>query len=163
MQRKLPDTWPPLERGIRYMVFALRGSEQVGGLLPAGLQTFLLCVWAVTLLLSACSRPVDSSRNVTVEHAISPEPARVGPVIVSLRLADKAGRPLSGARIALEANMSHAGMAPAFGKAGEIESGRYQGGLRFEMAGDWIVLLHITLPGGQKLERQIDVRGVRPN
>jgi hypothetical protein len=31
------------------------------------------------------------------------------------------------------------------------------------MAGDWVVLLHIALPGGKKLERQIDVKGVRPN
>jgi hypothetical protein len=30
------------------------------------------------------------------------------------------------------------------------------------MAGDWIVLLRITLPNGQKLDRQIDVKGVLP-
>jgi len=30
------------------------------------------------------------------------------------------------------------------------------------MAGDWIVLLQITLPNGQKLERQFDVKGVLP-
>ena len=28
-------------------------------------------------------------------------------------------------------------------------------------AGDWVVLMRITLPGGQKLERQMDVNGVR--
>ena len=44
-----------------------------------------------------------------------------------------------------------------------IEPGRYQAHLRFEMAGDWVILLHVTLPGGEKLERLIDVRGVRPN
>jgi hypothetical protein len=31
------------------------------------------------------------------------------------------------------------------------------------MAGDWVILLHVTLPDGKKLERQFDVRGVRPN
>jgi hypothetical protein len=31
------------------------------------------------------------------------------------------------------------------------------------MAGDWVILLHGTLPEGAKLERQIDVRGVRPD
>jgi len=59
--------------------------------------------------------------------------------------------------------MAHAGMAPVFDNAREIEPGRYQAHLRFEMAGDWVILLHVTLPGGQKLERQIDVQGVQPN
>jgi hypothetical protein len=31
------------------------------------------------------------------------------------------------------------------------------------MAGDWVILLHITLPDGRRLERQFDVRGVQPN
>jgi hypothetical protein len=31
-----------------------------------------------------------------------------------------------------------------------------------DLACDWVILLHIALPDGTKLERQIDVRGVRP-
>jgi hypothetical protein len=31
------------------------------------------------------------------------------------------------------------------------------------MAGAWAVLLHITLPDGTKLERQMEVKGVRAN
>ena len=71
--------------------------------------------------------------------------------------------PLTGAQIAVEADMSHAGMSPVFGAAKEVERGRYQAHLEFPMAGDWVVLLHITLPGGKKLERQMDLKGVRPN
>jgi len=63
----------------------------------------------------------------------------------------------------LEGDMSHAGMAPVFGEAKEIAPGRYQASLTLEMPGDWVILLHVTMPGGQKLERQIDVKGVRPN
>ena len=59
--------------------------------------------------------------------------------------------------------MSHAGMSPVFADAKEVDAGRYQAHLEFAMAGDWVILLHVTLPGGKKLERQIDVRGVRPN
>lgn len=59
--------------------------------------------------------------------------------------------------------MSHAGMSPIFGEAREIEPGRYQANLTFEMAGDWVILLHVVRPGGEKLERQLDVKGVRPN
>ncbi|MGZ4731998.1 MAG: FixH family protein [Terriglobales bacterium] len=121
-----------------------------------------MCAFA-TLLITACARPADSSRTIRIEHEISPQPARIGPAVVSFRLVDPAGKAVPGAHIALEADMSHAGMSPAFGEVREIEPGRYQAHLTFEMAGDWIILLHVTLPGGQKLERQIDVRGVRPN
>lgn len=115
--------------------------------------------WFVT----GCSRPNGGSSAVTVEHAISPEPPKVGPVTVVLRLADTTARPVSGARITVEADMSHAGMAPVFEEASEIGPGKYQAHLKFAMAGDWVVLLHVRLPGGQTLERQFNVAGVRPN
>lgn len=59
--------------------------------------------------------------------------------------------------------MSHPGMAPVFGNAKETEPGRYEGHLQLTMPGDWVILEHITLPDGRKLERQLDVNGVRPN
>jgi hypothetical protein len=59
--------------------------------------------------------------------------------------------------------MSHAGMSPGFAEAKEAEAGHYQAQLKFQMAGDWVILLHGTLPEGTKLERQIDLRGVRPD
>ena len=82
---------------------------------------------------------------------------------VTFKLSDAAARPVTGAHITIEADMSHAGMSPQFAEAKEAESGRYQARLTFEMAGDWVMLLHVTLPSGKKLEQQIDVKGVRPN
>jgi transcriptional regulator GlxA family with amidase domain len=118
-----------------------------------------VAAWFVT----GCSRPVDPSHSVTVEHTISPEPPTVGPATVTIKLADTAARPVSGASITLEADMSHAGMAPVFEEASETGPGQYQAHLRFAMAGDWVILLHLRLPGGQRLERQFNVSGVRPN
>ncbi len=83
--------------------------------------------------------------------------------MVTFRLSDSAAKPIAGARIAVEADMSHAGMAPVFGEVNEIAPGRYQAHLTFGMAGDWVILLHVVLPGGQKLERHIDISGVQPN
>ena len=120
-------------------------------------------VGAVTLLIASCSRSVDSSAFVTIQHEISPEPARVGPATVTFRLADAASKPITGAHIAIEADMSHAGMSPLFAEAKETDPGRYRAHLEFPMAGDWVILLRVALPDGKKLERQIDVRGVRPN
>jgi hypothetical protein len=94
---------------------------------------------------------------------ISPVPPQVGPIAVGLRLIDRDGKPASGARITLEADMSHPGMAPVFGEATETAPGQYQSLLKFGMAGDWIVLLHVRLLDGQTLERQFNVSGVRPN
>jgi hypothetical protein len=80
-----------------------------------------------------------------------------------LKLADAAARPVSGAHITLEADMSHAGMAPVFAETRETGPGQYQADLKFAMAGDWVILLHVRLPSGQTLERQFNVGGVRPN
>jgi hypothetical protein len=115
------------------------------------------------LLLAGCSRRVEAPSLVAIEHEISPEPARVGLATITFKLADATGKPIMGARIAIEANMSHAGMSPLFAEANEEAAGRYKAHLQFQMAGDWVILLHVTLPGGKKLERQIDVRDVRPN
>jgi len=54
----------------------------------------------------------------------------------------------------LEGNMSHAGMTPVFVDAAEVEPGRYRANMELSMAGDWIVLVHLTLPDGAKVERQ---------
>jgi hypothetical protein len=132
-------------------------------LTPKRWQKFLVLALTATGFLTGCSRLPDSTSAVTIEHEISPAPARIGPAVVTFRLADPSAKAITGAHIAVEAEMSHAGMAPVFGEAREIEPGRYQAHLTFAMAGDWVILLHVTLPGGQKSERQIDVRGVRPN
>jgi len=62
-----------------------------------------------------------------------------------------------------EADMSHPGMSPVFAQASESNPGDYRTNLNFNMGGDWIVLLHIRLADGRKIERQVDVRGVRSN
>jgi hypothetical protein len=100
---------------------------------------------------------------VAIEREISPQPARVGPAVVTLTLADSSAKPITGAHVVVEADMSHAGMSPRFAEAKETDPGRYLAHLEFQMAGDWVILLHIMLPDGKKLERQFDVRGVRPN
>jgi hypothetical protein len=144
------------------MICGFRWRGPVAGLLPKEGRNLLrvVCIAGVFLHIG-CSRP-GSSPAVVIEHEITPQPARVGPATVTLRVADSAGHAVGGAKIALEADMSHAGMSPVFGEAKEIEPGRYRSQLEFGMAGDWVILLHVTLPGGKKLEQQIEVRDVRP-
>jgi hypothetical protein len=98
-----------------------------------------------------------------VEFQIKPKPVRVGPVVINLRLTDTGNHPVTGVRIAVEAEMTHAGMSPAFAQASEVQAGYYESHLSLGMAGDWVIVLHGMLPNGEKLERQFDVKGVRPN
>lgn len=98
---------------------------------------------------------------MSVETEIAPQPVVAGPVVVTTRLADANGRPVTKAQLIVEGDMSHPGMSPVFGEAKELPGGRYQAQLQLAMAGDWVLLLHFTLPGGQALDRQVDVKGVR--
>jgi hypothetical protein len=115
------------------------------------------------LILAAGCRKAGESPKVKMTYTIAPQLPRVGPAAITVNLSDEAGNPVKGTRVSLEGDMSHAGMAPVFAETTEVEPGRYQGRLEFTMAGDWVVLMHMTLAGGQTLERQVDVKGVRPN
>ncbi len=112
--------------------------------------------------LTACQRGAGSNElpDVGLEMSISPKPLKVGLATVSLDLRDSRGKPITGANIELESNMSHAGMVPSFSQATEIGNGRYEAPLEFTMGGDWFILLKADLPDGRQLERQIDVPGV---
>jgi hypothetical protein len=122
-----------------------------------------ICWWLASLLLAAgCQKSAESNQRFQIEHELSPNPARVGVVTLTISVTD-ASKPVTHAVIHIEADMSHAGMSPVFAEAKEIQPGRYQSQLAFGMAGDWVILVHGTLPDGEKLEQQFDVRGVQPN
>jgi hypothetical protein len=110
-----------------------------------------------------CQRVPKTSSGVVVEFQIKPEPVQVGPVVISVALTDADNHPVTGAQIVVEADMTHAGMSPVFAQTKEVLPARYESHLSLGMAGDWVILLHGTLPNGEKLERQFDVRDVRPN
>lgn len=114
--------------------------------------------------LTGCQEPkLDHAAGVLVQHEIQPSPAHTGPATVRASLTDPAGAPLTGARVNMEANMSHAGMAPLFFEAKETTPGSFSGTLNFSMPGDWTILLHITLADGAKVEKQFEVAGVSAN
>jgi hypothetical protein len=126
-------------------------------------NSLLILAWSALAFASGCKTPTGSAPAVAIEYEISPRPARVGPATIVLRLKDAGGKSIPGARITLEADMAHPGMSPVFGEAKEIGAGQYKGNLEFAMAGDWAVLVHVTLADGQKFDRQVNVPGVRAN
>jgi hypothetical protein len=115
------------------------------------------------LFASGCRKPTERQAAVAIEYSISPQPVRVAAAVLAVKLRDTAGAPVPGARVSLEADMSHPGMAPVFDEAREVAPGQYHGSLDFAMPGDWVVLIHVTLPDGRKLEREVSVPGVTTN
>lgn len=129
---------------------------------PARGRLCLAAVACAGALLGVACRLTEPTPDFLVQHDVSPNPPRVGPITVSLKLTDfLTSKPVSGARVRLEGNMTHAGMRPVFAEAQEAEPGRYRATLELTMGGDWVVLVHAALPDGRKVERQFDVKGVR--
>jgi hypothetical protein len=120
----------------------------------------LLLPVAAALAVSGCHRSAGAAQGIAVEESIAPQPVSMGSEAVTLRLADAAGHPLTHAHIQVEGDMNHPGMAPVFSNAIETAPGSYQAPLTFTMGGDWVVLAHITLADGRRIERQWDVKGV---
>ena len=98
----------------------------------------------------------------TVDHEISPQPPRVGPVTITVGIKEFSGPPVTGCHLKLEANMSHAGMAAVFAEASETTPGRYRSTMNLSMAGDWHVAVEVTLPEGRKFYDQVEIKGVEP-
>jgi len=125
---------------------------------------FVILVLGVAVLadVGGCKRAADEVAEITIEQEVSPEPARVGAETVRLQLKDRAtAQAVAGAKVSLEAEMSHPGMAPVLADAQEVAPGKYEATIQFTMAGTWVILLHITLPDGKKIEQEIRVGNVR--
>ena len=118
-----------------------------------------LCVWLA--IVQGCRHQNEPAPDLTLTHEVSPQPPRTGQVTITLRLADTSGTPVTGARVKLEGNMSHAGMAPVFADAKEIEPGRYESNMELAMAGDWHVSVSMVLPDRRQVEREFEIKGVR--
>jgi hypothetical protein len=118
---------------------------------------------ALLLLLAACRHPAGGGRGAALELAwkVTPAPPRVGRAELALSLTDKAtGRPAAGARVRVEADMSHPGMQPVIADAREVGPGRYAAPLSFTMAGDWSLEVAAELPDGRTWKRQLALPGV---
>lgn len=142
------------------MAWRGQGMRRRGAWAIRGRRALTAMACAVALF-AACQGSAVSPPSLRIEHEISPQPPRVGPATFSLKLSDAAARPVTGAHVTLEGNMTHAGMTPVGAVATEVGPGHYRATLEFTMGGDWVVIVHAALPDGQKLEHLVDVKGVR--
>ena len=131
-----------------------------GGRRRAASWFFLVLTIASVLCTIGCRNRSSAGQGIAVRNEISPWPARQGEATVSFQLADSNAYPVSHARISVEGDMAHPGMAPVFSDAHETSPGSYEAHVNFSMGGDWVLLLHVTLADGRKFDKQVDVKGV---
>ena len=79
---------------------------------------------------------------------------------ITVYVTDALRKPVTGARISLEGNMSHPGMVPVFADAKETAPGSYVSTMELSMAGDWYVAAHVTLADSRKFDHQFEIKGV---
>jgi len=115
------------------------------------------------LVADGCHRPANDGSGISIVESIAPQPVRAGTETISFRLTNESHQPAAGAHVQVEGDMNHPGMAPVYADAIETAPGDYRAKLNFTMGGDWVVLFHITLSDGRKVERQMDVKGVESN
>ena len=97
-----------------------------------------------------------------IDLQTAPSRPTVGVAQLALTLADPSGTPLDGATVEIEGTMTHAGMKPVLAQARGQGEGRYQvDAFTFTMAGDWLLIVKVTLPDGGRAQRTFPVDGIR--
>lgn len=120
----------------------------------------ILLLLSAGWIAAACGQPARA-RDLKFESTLAPTPVSVGTTRFQLRVFDAAGGPVRGARLQVQAQMSHPGMAPLVVIAAERGEGLYEAELQFSMGGDWILVIEGSLSNGARVHHRIDVPNVR--
>jgi hypothetical protein len=110
---------------------------------------------------TACSRGGAKAADVTIH--LNSLPAVVDrEAVVEFVLADSVGKPVEGASLTVQAHMTHPGMAPVIERAVDAGKGTYRVGLRFTMAGVWVLYAKGTLADRRVIDHRVGEVTVRP-
>jgi hypothetical protein len=94
-------------------------------------------LFLLLILLTACAPKTSSTLDVTLE--LNPSQPRIGKADIVLKL-ERDKKALEGWDVALEGNMTHAGMGSVDGSVVEIGAGKYRvNNFDFNMSGDWVL------------------------
>jgi hypothetical protein len=129
---------------------------------PEGIGRHGLAVAVVLLCLTAACSGRGAADDLRITWALDPSaPSTVTDTVVRLTIADREQRPIAGARLRLEAHMSHPGMAPVVTALTGRAPGEYDGRVRFTMAGDWSLVRTGVTPDGRRVMEETRVADVR--
>jgi hypothetical protein len=123
-------------------------------------RLFLFFLLLTALTINACggNQTGPSGLQVTLEP---PTTGQAEPQL-TIQVADSQGQPVTDARVTVEGNMTHAGMAPVISDAVTDDAdgaadGRYRVPFQFTMLGDWVLTITIQQAGGSASEQNIEV------
>jgi YtkA-like len=121
--------------------------------------TFLTLLLA-GLFLSACGGPaVRGSADVDMRLEVVPEPASVGPVMLTVAVTDMTWRPLNGAAVEVQATPPTEGNEYQPYTAVGIGAGKYQiPNFPLDEPGEWIFTMRVELAGGSWAELDASIR-----
>lgn len=125
----------------------------------------ILMGFVLLLALGGCAgrgQNSDSGQDrATITLRTDPATPTSGPARLIVHLVTPDGTPLTGARVKVEGNMSHAGMQPVNGDAQEQGGGDYVvEGFQFTMGGDWLLTVRATLSDGTRVQKNVPIDGV---
>jgi len=108
----------------------------------------------------ACGR---GAGDLTVTWTIEPTPPVTGAAtLVRVALMHADGKPGGGAKLRVEAHMTHPGMAPLVVEPIERSRGIYETRLHLSMAGTWVLVASGELADGRRIVKQTEVTAVQP-
>lgn len=127
---------------------------KVGRKLADNIRNFILTLF-VALFLAGCGSSTGTASDLRITLTAAPE-GRSGSYL-TVNLTDKDGKAVTDAKVGLQGDMTHAGMAPVIADAVSDDAdgaadGIYRVPFAFNMAGDWVVTVSIDRNG--KVETQ---------
>lgn len=111
----------------------------------------------LALLLAGCRQTTPTNAatlQITLDTAT---PFTIGETILRVSVKDNQGNPVSTAKIAVQGDMTHAGMKPEFGTATQGQAGLYEVPFNWSMGGDWVLTITATLPDGRASSQRFPV------
>jgi len=136
-------------------------------LTPRGLpRQGWLTMWVVAAMATAIVSIVACRRDrvatdVGVAWSVAAAPRISEATVADITLRDGRHQPVRGARLEVDAFMSHPAMAPVVVPVEERGDGVYRARVRFTMAGPWTVMVRGSLPDGRTTVQRVDIPDVR--
>ena len=126
------------------------------GVARRGLIALLLCG-------SVACGDRTAAGDLRADLVLDPAAPRVGSTAaVRVTLSDGQSNPMRGARVSIEAHMSHPGMTPVVADARETADGIYVARISFSMAGEWTLVASGVLADGRRISALAERTNVGP-
>ena len=113
------------------------------------------------MLLTAAACGQAGAPPVTPQWTLDPVHPAVGePTEIRLTLGDRTTGLLIDARLQLEAQMSHPGMATIVAPMTQSSPGVYEAVVKLSMRGDWVLVATGETPDGRRIREDLNVPDV---